>query len=140
MISAPATAASLTTRSSPPWLDATVATPQTIARISDAEPTAKTAPRASAEVPGKYTITVDRRWIQDVFPCDTSPCRFNPKTGGGGEFLSDWTPGAKTFTVRGEVRIRIFHDTDRVGGSWCYRDGPDAKYSWSVAARCCTRT
>ena len=82
--------------------------------------------------PGRYTITFDRRWIHDVFPCDTSPCRFNERTGGGGEFLSDWTPGAKTFTVRGEIRIRIFHDTDRLGGSWCYRDGPDATYSWSV--------
>jgi hypothetical protein len=89
-------------------------------------------PTETRTPPGRYTITFDRRWIHDVFPCDTSPCRFNSKTGGGGEFISDWRPGTGTFTVRGEIRIRIFHDTDRLGGSWCFRDGPDATYTWSV--------
>lgn len=90
-------------------------------------------PTASLTPPGRYTITFDPRWIHDVFPCDTTPCRFNPKTGGGGEFISDWTPGARTFTVRGPVTIRIFHDNDRLGGFWCYEDGPKATYTWSVS-------
>lgn len=89
-------------------------------------------PTGSLTPPGRYRITFDRRWIHDVFPCDTNPCRFNPKTGGGGEFISDWTPGARTFTVRGPVTIRIFHNSDRLGGFWCYEDGPQATYTWSA--------
>lgn len=89
-------------------------------------------PTDSLTPPGRYRITFDRRWIKDVFPCDTTPCRFNPKTGGGGESISDWTPGATTFNVRGPVTIRIFHNTDRLGGFWCYEDGPSATYTWSV--------
>lgn len=90
-------------------------------------------PTETLTPPGRYTITFESRGIHDVFPCDTSPCRFNPNTGAGGEFLSDWTPGATTFEVRGEIKFRIFRDTDRLGGSWCYRDGPDATYTWTVS-------
>jgi hypothetical protein len=90
-------------------------------------------PTGTLTPPGKYQITFDRRWIHDVFPCDTSPCRFNAKTGGGGEFVSDWTPGAKTFQVRGPVTFRVFHDSDRLGGWWCWMDGPSATYTWSVS-------
>lgn len=82
---------------------------------------------------GTYRIAFDPQWIHDTFPCDTSPCRFNPQTGGGGEVVSDWTPAASTFTVRGPVTFRIFHDTDRLGGPWCYEDGPGATYTWSVS-------
>ena len=82
---------------------------------------------------GKYQITFEPRWIHDVFPCDTSPCRWNGKTGGGGEFVTDWTPGAKTFQVRGAVTFRIGHDSDRLAGWWCWMDGPNATYTWSVS-------
>jgi hypothetical protein len=82
---------------------------------------------------GTYQLAFDRAWIRDTFPCDTSPCRFNPKTGGGGEGVSDWTPAAGTFTVRGPVTFRVFHNTDRLGGWWCWEDGPSAKYTWSVS-------
>lgn len=95
-------------------------------------------PTDSLTPPGRYRLTFDRRWIHDVFPCDTSPCRFNPKTGGGGELISDWTPGSSTFTVRGPVTIRILRDTDRLGGFWCYEDGPSATYTWSVTGRTLT--
>jgi hypothetical protein len=95
-------------------------------------------PTDSLTPPGTYRIDFDPRWIHDTFPCDTSPCRFNPKTGGGGEFVSDWTPGASTFTVRGPVTFRIFHDTDRLGGFWCYEDGPSATYTWSVSGNTLT--
>jgi len=88
---------------------------------------------------GVYRIAFDRKWIFDTFPCDTSPCRWNAKTGGGGEFVSDWTPATSTFAVRGPVTFRIFHDaTDRLGGFWCYEDGPAAKYTWSVSGNTLT--
>ena len=84
--------------------------------------------------------------MRDVFPCDTSPCRYNsatgdrrpatgdrrPATGGGGEFNSDWTPGSTTFRVDGAVTIQIADDNDRLGGWWCWMDGPSATYTWSV--------
>ena len=90
-------------------------------------------PTDSLTPPGTYKLMFERRWIQDVFPCDTSPCRFNPKTGAGGEGTSDWTPGASTFAVRGPVTFRVFHNTDRLGGWWCWMDGPSATYTWSVS-------
>jgi hypothetical protein len=95
-------------------------------------------PTDTGTPPGKYTITFDRRWIHDVFPCDTSPCRFNPQTGGGGEFISDWVPGTTRFSVQGAVTIRILHDTDRLGGSWCYNWGPPAVYNWSISGNTLT--
>jgi hypothetical protein len=81
---------------------------------------------------GRYTITFDPRWIQDVFPCDSSPCRYNDKSGGGGEFVSDWTPGTKTFEVRGPVTFRLPVGNYRLGGWWCWMDGPTATYTWSM--------
>jgi len=83
--------------------------------------------------PGTYRLTFERRWIHDVFPCTTTPCRFVPKTGAGGEFTSDWTPGTRTFSVRGAVTFRVFHDTDRLAGWWCNPGGPAATYTWSVS-------
>jgi hypothetical protein len=82
--------------------------------------------------PGRYTITFDRRWIHDVFPCTSSPCAYDGATGAGGEFLSDWNPGPSTFHVQGEVTFRIFKDTDRLAGWWCQTWGPAATYTWSV--------
>lgn len=89
-------------------------------------------PTGTLTPPGRYTITFESRWIHDVFPCDTSPCRYNDKTGAGGEFVSDWTPGAKTFQVRGPVTFRVPVGNYRLGGWWCWMDGPDATYTWSV--------
>jgi len=90
-------------------------------------------PTETLTPPGRYTITFEPRWIHDVFPCDTAPCRYNDKTGGGGEFVSDWTPGAKTFQVRGPVTFRVPVGNYRLGGWWCWMDGPDATYTWSVS-------
>jgi hypothetical protein len=87
---------------------------------------------------GKYRLTFERRWIHDEFPCTLTPCRYDSKTGGGGMFNSDWTPGATTFRVQGPVTIQVFHDTDRLGGSWCWPDGPPAAYTWSVTGRTLT--
>jgi hypothetical protein len=83
--------------------------------------------------PGTYKLTFERRWIHDDFPCTTSPCRFVSGTGAGGQFDSDWTPGAKTFYVQGEVTFRTFKDTDRLAGWWCQTWGPPATYIWSVS-------
>lgn len=97
-------------------------------------------PTSTLTPSGKYAITFEPRWIHDVFPCDTSPCRFNDKTGGGGEFVSDWTPGAKTFQVRGPVTFRVPVGNYRLGGWWCWMDGPDATYTWSITGDTLTLT
>ena len=83
--------------------------------------------------PGTYRITFDRRWIHDEFPCTDSPCTYVSSTGAGGEFDSDWDPGATTFHVQGEVTFRMFADTDRLAGWWCQTWGPAATYTWSVS-------
>jgi len=90
-------------------------------------------PTDTGTPPGTYTITFDKRWIHDVFPCTDSPCTFIEKTGAGGEFVDDWTPGTKTFYVVGSVTFRLLKDTDRLGGWWCLQSGPPATYSWSVS-------
>lgn len=84
--------------------------------------------------PGQYTITFERRWIHDTFPCTTSPCTYVSSTGAGGEFDSDWDPGPTTFHVQGEVTFRILKDTDRLAGWWCQTGGPPATYTWTVTA------
>jgi hypothetical protein len=38
------------------------------------------------------------------------------------------------FRVQSAVTIQVFHDSDRLGGSWCWRDGPPADYTWSVTS------
>ena len=91
-------------------------------------------PTGTLTPPGRYTITFDRRWIHDVFPCTSSPCTFDGATGAGTEFLSDWNPGPSTFRVEGEVTFRVFKDTDRLAGWWCQTGGPGATYTWSVTA------
>jgi hypothetical protein len=119
----------------PPVIPATLAGTwqRTLASTSGAPRHGANNPTDTGTPPGRYTITFERRWIHDVFPCDTSPCRFNANTGGGGEFVSDWTPGAKTFQVRGPITFRVLHDSDRLGGWWCWMDGPSATYTWSVS-------
>jgi hypothetical protein len=106
-------------------------------RVSDVsaapEPGSTENPTETLTPSGTYRITFDRRWIQDAFPCTLTPCRFDSKTGGGGMFDSDWIPGATTFHVQGAVTIQVFHDSDRLGGAWCWRDGPPADYTWSVS-------
>jgi hypothetical protein len=83
--------------------------------------------------PGTYTITFERSWIHDVFPCTTSPCRFIAATGAGQLFDSDWTPGPKTFYVQGEVTFRVSNNSQRLAGWWCETWGPSATYKWSVS-------
>jgi hypothetical protein len=80
---------------------------------------------------GTYHLTFDRRWIHDRFPCD-STCAYNPKTGAGGEFDTDWVPGARTFSARGSVTFQNNSASARLSGWWCQNDGPTANYSWSV--------
>jgi len=90
-------------------------------------------PTATLTPPGVYRITFDRRWIHDEFPCASSPCRFDANTGSGGEFDTDWRPRATTFEADGSVAIQVAHDSDRLGGAWCYWSGPPASYTWSVS-------
>ena len=126
----------------PPVPDALAGTWQRTIDDTSAAPKPGSAgnPTDTLTPPGPYRLTFQSRWIHDVFPCDTSPCRFNDKTGGGNEFVSDWTPNATTFRVRGAVPFNVGHDTDRLysAGSWCWRDGPPATYTWSVSGNTLT--
>jgi hypothetical protein len=90
-------------------------------------------PTSTLTPPGVYKITFERRWILDTFPCTDSPCTYNSKTGAGGEFATDWTPGPSTFSVLGSVTFRVPKDTDRLAGWWCNTWGPPATYTWSVS-------
>lgn len=95
-------------------------------------------PTGTLTPPGTYTLSFDRPWIHDTFPCSTSPCRFVASTGAGTVFDSDWTPGLRTFRVRGEVTFRDAPNTARLAGWWCETSGPAATYSWSVSGRTLT--
>lgn len=95
-------------------------------------------PTETLTPPGTYTITFERQWIHDVFPCTTSPCRFVAATGAGALFDSDWTPGPKTFYVQGEVTFRVFNNSQRLAGWWCQTWGPPATYRWSVSGNTLT--
>jgi hypothetical protein len=89
--------------------------------------------------PGTYHLTFDRRWIHDRFPCDSS-CAYNANTGAGGEFDTDWVPGARSFRARGSVTFKNNVDTARLDGWWCESNGPAATYTWSVSGRTLTLT
>jgi hypothetical protein len=69
--------------------------------------------------PGTYRMTFGPEWIRDTFPCDDSPCTYNQSTGAGALLDDDWTPGAKTFYVQGQVTTHIPKDTARLAGWWC---------------------
>jgi hypothetical protein len=83
---------------------------------------------------GTYTITFSRKWIEDhVAGKFTISGSINGNTGAGEEYLSDWTPGPKSFHVQGAVSIQPFDsNTDQLGGWWCNPGGPGANYSWTV--------
>jgi hypothetical protein len=114
---------------------------RTITDNSDA-PTPGSAgnPTSTLTPQGTYRLTFDPRWIHDEFPCTSSPCRYDSATGAGGEFDTDWVPGASTFSVLGSVTFRNFKDTDRLAGWWCETWGPAATYTWSVSGETLTLT
>ncbi len=98
---------------------------RTIADTSGAPaPGTKGNPTSTLVPPGMWRITFLPQWIRDTFPCTSSPCTYDTTSGAGGLFDDDWTPGAKTFSVQGEVTTHIFQDTDRLAGWWCRDLGP----------------
>jgi hypothetical protein len=103
-------------------------------------PGSKGNPTSTLVPPGTWRISFLPQWIRDTFPCSDSPCTYNSSTGAGGLFNDDWTPGAKTFSVQGEVTTHIFQDTDRLAGWWCETWGPPATYNWSVSGSTLTLT
>jgi hypothetical protein len=82
---------------------------------------------------GNYTITFERRWIQDRLAG-----RFNRKhsgrTGEGMIIDSDWMPKQHTFHVQGDVVsfAPTAHVNQETGNSWCFPGGPGADYRWSI--------
>jgi len=76
---------------------------------------------------GIWTLTFERRWIQD-----RAPGEWNPDTGAGGMIDNYWLPGATTFDIDGSVSFKPYSDADAEAGWWCKPSGPKATYSWSV--------
>jgi hypothetical protein len=78
---------------------------------------------------GSYTITFDKRWIQDHYPgtyeASNSICY-------GCIIDNDYVPGASTFQVWGATTFAPDFTWKAEGGWWCNADGPGATYTWSV--------
>ena len=82
---------------------------------------------------GRWTIVVDRRWIESRFPG-----RFDPATlprGAGNILIDDYTVGQGTITIAGAVTTHPLNDKIAAGGGWwCGPGGPSGSYTWSVSA------
>ena len=85
---------------------------------------------------GNYTITFERRWIQDRLAGQFDRRR-SGNTGEGMVIDSDWTPNQHTFHVQGDVVsfAPTAHVNQETGNSWCFPGGPGADYRWSISNR-----
>ena len=81
--------------------------------------------------PGTYALVIDKRWIQTRFP-GRYVLPASEDSGEGWILDSDYTAGATSLIARGSVVFRQFHD-EAEGGQWCWEDGPDSSYAWSVS-------
>jgi hypothetical protein len=86
---------------------------------------------------GRWTIVIDKRWIESHFPGKFNPAT-SPQTGAGNILLDDYTPGPRTFPVYGAVttgplNISGANSSPQGGGWWCGPGGPGAVYLWSVS-------
>jgi hypothetical protein len=88
---------------------------------------------------GTYTVTFDRRWIEDRYPGKFSAQNEICK---GCILNDDYVPGPHTFGVWGSVidSPSATWDGQPRGGWWCDPDGPPATYSWSVSGKTLTLT
>lgn len=84
---------------------------------------------------GTYTLTFEKRWIQDHLPGTfnaTNTLCYGCITD------DDYAPGPSTFQVYGAVTTGLITDTNPEGGWWCLPYGPKATYSWSVSGNTLT--
>ena len=88
--------------------------------------------------PGTYTMVIEKRWIQVRFP-GTYRLPKSESTGEGWVLDSDYTADPTTLRALGSVVFRPFHD-EAEGGQWCWEDGPESQYAWSVSGNTLTLT
>jgi hypothetical protein len=86
---------------------------------------------------GTYTITFDKRWIQDHYP-GTYDASKNSCDGCITD--DDYVPSASTFQVWGSVTIAPESTWEAEGGWWCNAGGPGATYTWTVSGSTLTLT
>jgi hypothetical protein len=89
---------------------------------------------------GTWTITFDRRWLEERFPGTFDPAT-SPQTGAGNILLDDYTAGPETLTIYGAVTTHPLNFKIAAGGGWwCAPGGPKGRYSWSVSGDSLTLT
>jgi hypothetical protein len=80
---------------------------------------------------GTYTMVIDKRQIQMLFPG-----RFHrpasDRTGEGWILDSDYTIESRILHATGPVTFEPFHEQAE-GGQWCWQDGPRGDYEWSIS-------
>jgi hypothetical protein len=84
--------------------------------------------------PGAYKLVFKKEWIQDRLPGAFN--RASSGTTGRGMMIdNDWTPGAASFHVQGDVASfpPTAHVNRETGNSWCFPGGPGADYNWHVS-------
>jgi hypothetical protein len=89
---------------------------------------------------GVYTITFDRRWVRETNPNPYTPITSGTQMCNGCIELEDYIAGPSTLHVWGAVTINLLIDANPVGGWWCFADGPDTSYSWTVTRNTLTLT
>jgi hypothetical protein len=82
---------------------------------------------------GVYTITFDRRFVQEKNPEPYTPMTSGGQVCNGCIELEDYVAGASTLHVWGAVTTNLITDANPVGGWWCFADGPRAAYRWTVS-------
>ena len=90
------------------------------------------APASQPNPAGTYTITFERRWIQDQIPGT-----YNPKNNRRAPAASSTTttsPARKPSRCGAPSRSPRKAPGPSAGGWWCYPDGPPATYTWTVTA------
>lgn len=89
---------------------------------------------------GKWTLEIDRRWVESRFPGTFNPAT-SPRTGAGNVLINDYTLRGRTLAFYGAVTTGLFNFHVATGGGWwCGPGGPKGTYSWSVSGDSLTLT
>jgi hypothetical protein len=91
-------------------------------------------PTGNVFPPGTYRLVIDRRFMQTQWP-GRYVVPESDDTGAGWIIDSDYVAGAKSLRALGPV---TFEPADQdpppaEAGWWCWQDGPEGRYSWSVS-------